>query len=183
MEIDYNNLGNEDFVLMEFDGSDYSVDAYTDDGGRYQWCLTDSYQVYFDDTYSNEHDEDINRLLKKFKQLKCVTFANTAKELNVNLLIAFHGLEHIEYFQMIGSYLNRKQYQNLAVLKNLKRFSIKVYDARDIKFEKFSNLEKCYMQISKQRSTSEQIEASKKYIEELKEKYPNIKFELDIQKY
>jgi len=188
MEIDYNNLGDEDFVLMEFDGSDYSVDAYAaaadDDEEEDIYCLTNSYHVHFDDDYNNEYDEEINILLKKYKDLDGLNIVNSGgKKLNFRLLVVFNELDHIKYFQMIGSYFKKEEYKNFTILKNLKRFSIRIYDARDIEFEKFLNLEKCYIQISKHRSTREQIEASKKYVEELKEKYPNIKFELDIQKY
>jgi hypothetical protein len=183
MGIDYNNLGDEDFVLMEFDGSDYSVDAYAA-AEEDIYCLTNSYHVYFDDDYNNEYDEEINILLKKYKDLDGLNIVNSGgKKLNFRLLVVFNELDHIKYFQMIGSYFKKEEYKNFIILKNLKRFSIKVYDIRDIEFEKFEKLEECYMEISKQHSTKEQIEASVKHIEKLKKKYTNIEFKLDIQKY
>jgi quinol monooxygenase YgiN len=172
------------FVDIVKENEDFTFEIWREHAAYHPYNSSKHIKIYFNDTYTDnssiENDIEVNKLLKKYKDIDTLWIHGYSSELTMSLSHLFKDLKNIKFLKTLR-YFKRDEYRNIKTLEKLEKLELAMYDVNDIDFSELKNLTHCTILMNKHKSTKDQIKMSKQYIQELKNEDSKIKFTMHIE--
>lgn len=179
---EYTKEYEKEFMVLVEDNKDFSVEILKDSNTVHPFDRSSPHaELYIYETYNSNASNEIkiNRLLKKYKSIDSIWLKGYHLELPISLSGLFEGLKNIKFLKTL-KYFKKNEYKNIKVLDKLEKIELAMYDANDINFSVFGNLNECIILMDTSLSTKEEIESSKRYIKDMQDKNCKIEFSIHI---
>lgn len=179
---EYTEEYEKEFMVLVEDNKDFSVEILKHPDAIHPFDRSSPHaELYIYETYNGNalNEIKINRLLKKNKSIDSMWLKGYRHELPISLSGLFEGLENIKFLKTL-KYFKKNEYKNIKLLDKLEKIELAMYDANDIDFLLFGNLNECIILMDTSLSTKEEIESSKQYIKEIQDKNCKIEFSIHI---